>query len=392
MSRHLSRHLSRRVIASSFVKPAALALALLAGSAVPALADTHATVTSLRFIGEQRLEHKMAFDGTVVGGLSGIDWSAKTRQWVAVSDDKSEFSPARFYTLALDYNAAGFKSATVKAVHMLFQPDGTPYPGKKDVAQTGGVVPDLESIRFDPQDGSLWYTSEGDRGLGFNPFIRHASSAGIFLGELPLNPMFAFHKGEEIGPRNNLTFEGLSFAADGKSLWLGLEAPRYQDGPVPTPEAGAVTRISHLGLDGKMLAQFAYPLDAIPGTPGKGKSADNGMPELLAVNDGQLLALERSGIEDDNGAWTDHIWLYAVSLAGASDVSGIDGLAGQSYTPATKKLVFNLDTLGLKPLDNVEGVSFGPKLANGHDTLVFVSDDNFNKHEVTQFLAFEVMP
>ena len=372
-------------------RPAALALLLLAGSAVPALADAHASVTGLRFIGEQRLAHKMAFDGTIVGGLSGIDWSAKTGQWVAISDDKSDFSPARFYRLALDYDADGFRSVTVTSVVTLLQADGTPYPNKKDVAEKGGVVPDTESIRLDPADGSVWYTSEGDRKLGFNPFIRHATPGGAMLGELPLNPMFAFHKDEEIGPRDNLTFEGLSFAADGKSLWLGLEAPRYQDGPIATPEAGAVTRISHLALDGRMLAQFAYPLDAIPGRPGTGKSADNGMPEVLAVNDGQLLALERSGIEDDSGAWTDHIRLYAVDLAGATDVSGLDGLQGQSYMALAKKLVFNLDTLGLKPLDNVEGVTFGPKLANGHDTLVFVSDDNFNKHEVTQFLAFEVL-
>ncbi|WP_445679453.1 esterase-like activity of phytase family protein [Radicibacter daui] len=371
--------------------PAALVFSLLAGSALPALADTHAPVTGLRFIGEQRLEHKMDFKGTVVGGLSGIDWSPRSGEWIAISDDKSDQSPARFYTLALEYDADGFKAVTVKSVVTLLQADGTAYPNKKDVAEKGGVVPDPESIRFDPADGSIWYTSEGDRKLGFNPFIRHASPDGAMLGELPLNPMFAFHKDEEIGPRDNLTFEGLSFAADGKSLWLGLEAPRYQDGPIATPEAGAVTRISHLALDGKMLAQFAYPLDAIPGTPGKGKSADNGMPEVLAVNEGQLLALERSGIEDDSGAWTDHIRLYAVDLAGASDVSGINGLQGQSYTALTKKLVFNLDTLGLKPLDNVEGVTFGPKLANGHDTLVFVSDDNFNKHEVTQFLAFEVL-
>ena len=41
-------------------------------------------------------------------------------------------------------------------------------------------------------------------------------------------------------------------------------------------------------------------------------------------------------------------------------------------------------------IDNIEGVSFGPRLANGNRSLVFVSDNNFNRNQVTQFLAFEV--
>ena len=35
---------------------------------------------------------------------------------------------------------------------------------------------------------------------------------------------------------------------------------------------------------------------------------------------------------------------------------------------------------------------FGPRLPNGHATLVFASDDNFGKGQVTQFLLFEVLP
>ena len=42
-------------------------------------------------------------------------------------------------------------------------------------------------------------------------------------------------------------------------------------------------------------------------------------------------------------------------------------------------------------VDNIEGVSCGPRLANGNRSLVFVSDYNFNRSQVTQFLAFEVV-
>ena len=41
-------------------------------------------------------------------------------------------------------------------------------------------------------------------------------------------------------------------------------------------------------------------------------------------------------------------------------------------------------------IDNIEGVSFGPKLPNGNSTLIFVSDNNFSKEQVTQLLLFEI--
>jgi hypothetical protein len=43
-------------------------------------------------------------------------------------------------------------------------------------------------------------------------------------------------------------------------------------------------------------------------------------------------------------------------------------------------------------LDNIEGISWGPRLANGNRTLVLVADNNFADNQVTQFLAFEVRP
>lgn len=57
--------------------------------------------------------------------------------------------------------------------------------------------------------------------------------------------------------------------------------------------------------------------------------------------------------------------------------------------PANKKLLINMDDLGIY-IDNIEGVTFGPDLPNGHKTLIFVSDNNFSKEQKTQFLLFEV--
>ena len=47
----------------------------------------------------------------------------------------------------------------------------------------------------------------------------------------------------------------------------------------------------------------------------------------------------------------------------------------------------NLDDLGI-PLDNVEGLTFGPRLRDGRQSLVLVSDNNFAAAQFTQFLLF----
>ena len=50
-----------------------------------------------------------------------------------------------------------------------------------------------------------------------------------------------------------------------------------------------------------------------------------------------------------------------------------------------------MDDLGIY-VDNVEGMTFGPTLPNGHRTLLMVSDNNFSQLEKTQLFLFEVMP
>ena len=54
-----------------------------------------------------------------------------------------------------------------------------------------------------------------------------------------------------------------------------------------------------------------------------------------------------------------------------------------------KRLLADFAHLCLSRLNNTEGIAWGPTLHNGYRTLVFVSDDNFNPLQVTQFVACE---
>jgi hypothetical protein len=79
-------------------------------------------------------------------------------------------------------------------------------------------------------------------------------------------------------------------------------------------------------------------------------------------------------------------------LRNASDISDIASLReNPPAKPATKKLLLNLDSLGTY-VDNLEGMTFGPDLPNGHKTLILVADNNFSAFEKTQFFLFEVIP
>jgi hypothetical protein len=373
-------------------RPFALLAVLVLVAAQSAFADSAATIVALRFLGASTVPNDAEIDGTLVGGLSGLDYDPASQEWAIISDDKSDHAPARFY-LAHIAVGGGAPQVTLEHAVMLREPDGSPYSG----AKVGGEVPDPESIRFDPSGKALWWTSEGDRKLGLSPFIRETAPDGKFMADLLVPPMFAIHKTEELGPRHNLSFEGLSFTPAHDALWLGMETALYEDGPIATVEAGSIARFTKFDLAGKVVAQYAYPLDAIQSKPA-GKNGDNGVSEILALDAGRLLVIERSGVEDGDGTWTMYIRLYEADAAGATDVSGMRALSGANYKPMRKRLILDLSKMpelgsnALPFIDNIEGVSFGPNLADGNRSLVLVSDNNFNPNQVTQFLAFEVLP
>jgi hypothetical protein len=57
------------------------------------------------------------------------------------------------------------------------------------------------------------------------------------------------------------------------------------------------------------------------------------------------------------------------------------------FEPVDKRFLLDIeDDLGIVP-DNLEGMTFGPRLPDGRPTLIMVSDNNFNAFQTTQFIA-----
>ena len=352
----------------------------------PVANDVRGPVGSLRLIGEQRIPNDMTLDGVPVGGLSGLDYDAVQNRWVILSDDRSDNGPARFYDATFNIDGDAFSAASIDDQVALLQRNGKPFPN----IDQGGDVPDPESIRIDSQTGNLWWTSEGDQEHGIDPSVSIAAPDGTFIGRQPLPNMFRVDPNGQTGVRNNLAFEGLTFAPDGNSYWVSNEEALFQDGDTTTGTAGTTIRLTHYTRDGAIIAQFAYLTDPNP-TGASGENDSNGVSEILSVDATHLLIMERGTYQDASEAYHNNVRLYEVDTAIGQDVSGVASLRDTPATPLARTNVLTLDDT-TPDIDNLEDLSWGPRLADGNPTLVLGSDNNFSDSEFTQFLAYEVLP
>ncbi|MNE68108.1 hypothetical protein D3C80_1637540 [compost metagenome] len=143
---------------------------------------------------------------------------------------------------------------------------------------------------------------------------------------------------------------------------------------------------------GQATAQYAYPLPRIPVDKAAdgGFPPDNGLAELLALSDKRFIAVERAYAD---GVGNTIRLVLATIDADTTDVQHLPSLAGAAFQPMRRTLLLEMPiTWQGVTLDNIEGIAWGPRLANGHRTLVLVADNNFSGRQRTQFIALEVLP
>jgi hypothetical protein len=348
-------------------------------------------IKQLKFLGEYDVPHNMDFKGTTIGGLSGLDYDAEHDIYYSISDDRSDHNPARYYTLKINISPKGIDTLVLVDVKNMLQLDGTVYPNKK---QNPYKTPDPEAMRYNPVTNQLVWTSEGERDLGMfknvleNPAVTTITTTGKYIDTFPLPPQVIMHK-EELGPRQNSVFEGFAFADDYKNAFISVEEPLYQDGPrADTEDVNPFTRILKYDLATKKnTAQYAYKLEPVAHSPIPLTYKINGVSDILWAAKDKLLVMERSF---STGRMSCTIKIFEADLSKATDIKdNLSLIKNKAFVPATKRLILNMDSLG-RYVDNVEGMTFGPMLPNGHKTLLTVVDNNFSVFEKTQFFLFEV--
>lgn len=340
---------------------------------------TQATMPQLTFLGEVNFPTRLEFKNTEVGGLSAITYNPEKQIYYAISDDRSSKTSARFYTLKIDLQPDEISEETVTFtdVTTLLNETGKPFPA---------LSIDPEGIAFTGE--TLFISSEGDRERQIQPFIRKFSLTGKQLQNLPIPEKFLVEANN--GVRNNLALESLTITPSKKYLFTATENALVQDGEEATFSMGSYCRILRYDLaESQPETEFLYITEPIATNYNNlGGFSTNGLVDLLALDDTHLLSLERSF----SLATGNVIKLFQIDLSDADNIQNIDGLNNQitDISPVQKKLLLDFSTLEIV-LDNIEGITFGPKLADGQRSLILVSDNNFNPLQFTQILIFSYL-
>ncbi|MGJ5674685.1 MAG: esterase-like activity of phytase family protein [Nostochopsis sp.] len=339
-------------------------------------------IADIKFIGSATLPKGFLFQKTEVGGLSGITYDPTNNLYYAISDDRSNKAAARFYTLKINLSKGSLQDGgvTIAGVTPLINESGKNF---------GAGSIDTEGIALTSKS-TVFISSEGDANQLIKPFIKEFSlSSGSELRTLPIPNKFLPEKSGKQGIRNNLAFESLTITPDENNLFTATENALIQDGSEAKLNISSPCRILQYNLlTNQPEKEFLYQTEAIAPFFNLSRKFASGIPDLVALdNQGHFLSLERSftGLGF-------YIALFQVSLEGATDIHNINSLLASSspnIKPVEKKLLFDLRKLDVF-LDNVEGLTLGPKLPNGQRSLILVSDNNFNSLQRTQFLAFEL--
>lgn len=192
------------------------------------------------------------------------------------------------------------------------------------------------------------------------------------------------------GRQPNRGMEGLAISPDGGTLYGIMQSPLLQDGALGG--AGGATRV---GTNVRILAidvatgatrEYVYELDR----------RQNGVSEIVAIDGDELLVDERDG---DAGTAAQYKRINRVSLAGATDVSGIAPLPATGLpagvVPVSKSTFIDLldPAYGLAGPgfpEKIEGLAFGPDLPGGDHLLVVTADNDFLAGVPNLFYAFAV--
>jgi 3-phytase/alkaline phosphatase D len=349
---------------------------------------TPATVVDIKPLGVVTIPSGTIFKDTEVGGLSGITYDAARGIYYAISDDGSRRAPARYYTLGIDLSDERLADGDVTLLDVTFLRD------ENDQTYAPRTI-DPESIELVYSD-QLFISSEGNvsRRPYLGPTVNRLHRTGMLDIILPIPEKFSPDLLAFSGIRPNRAFESLTSTPDRQSLYVATENALRQDGSKPAPSKASPSRLVEYSLDSLLPgAEYVYEVSCLPKAPIPILSTifgDNGLVELQALdNSGTFLALERSFALGAGHT----IRLFETSIESATDVSQIedlDAVPSPEIIPVSKQLLVDFEEdLDFDP-DNIEGMTFGPSLSDGYQSLILVSDNNFSPLNSTQFILLGV--
>ncbi len=415
------------------VASALLALAAPSRAAEPVLIGMGNLSGSLSDLSGLNYNLESGLAANLLGGMgSGLAWAGgntflalpdrgpNANDWGASSLDNTTSFISRFQTVQLDLVAAAPGSAlpytiapTLKATTLLSSATPLNY-GAKAPTLTGivnssaltagstqyfsgrsdnfatGLSTNPNNARLDPEgirvsnDGKSVFISDEygpyvyqfDRATGQR--TRTFSLPDSFAASNLSSSGAAEISGNTTGRVANKGMEGLAISPDGKTLFGFMQSPLAQDGG----DGGRYNRIVKIDIATGAVSQFAFDNQI------NGKAYNSS--ELLALNDHELLVLERDGKGMGDGSPGSKAvvkQLTKIDLTGATEVSGIKDLRTQPSVAivGTKFLDIRaaLNAAGISDAQipsKLEGIAFGQDVTvNGKTmhTLYLANDNDF---------------
>ena len=393
-----------------------------AAQAAPTLIARGSLPGTLSDLSGQSAPLENGVPGDRLGGLgSGLAWAGghtflalpdrgpNANAWNPAVDDTSSYIP-RFHTLRLTLTAtpgAALPFALTPELRdttLLYSRTPLVYgpavpaantkhryyfSGRSDNFDASASSLNPRNARFDPEglrvsrDGRSVFISDE-----YGPYLYEFDrESGRRLRSIPLPDIFGIThlssqgtteiSGNTSGRVANKGMEGLAISPDGQFLFGFVQSPLLQDGG----DGGRANRIVKVDLATGAVQQFAYD-----NYIAANKKAYNSS-EILAINDHELLVLERDGkgLGDDSVAVVKQLW--KVDLAGATDVSALTGAAALLAVAPAKTLFLDiraaLNAAGIADTQipaKLEGIAFGPDVvvdgATKH-TLYLANDNDF---------------
>lgn len=262
------------------------------------------------------------YQNTTVEEISGIDYAGV---------------PGKYFLLPQSKSSPHYFLCTIKE-----EKNNQIYWYLDSVISLNAKDCDGESIRLNQKTHKIWLTEE----LKTQSFLKTIDSKGNIKTILQ----------SDDNQKRNRGWEGMAFDKDYKNIFISLEQSYNRPN----------THILKFNAASGKIDTFQYKLDVLPNDTNN----DNGITEILFINDFTLLVLER-----DWQKTTKHtsVRVYKCKINYLNkEVSKI-------------KCLFNFDNLYFKP-DNVEGMTFNADRSK----IIFVTDDNKNKHQQTQIICFKI--
>ncbi len=221
---------------------------------------------------------------------------------------------------------------------------------------------DLEGIAYYPPSNSFFISGEADQR------ILEYSFDGLPTGrELSVPAEFV-----KDHIQDNLGFESLTYNDSTRLFWTTTEGPLKADMD-GTP---LLRRLQSFTADLQPSRQYLYEMDR-PLKKKRYRTFVHGVSDMLAMDDGSLLVMEREALITPRyvGSYC-IVKLYRVVPDTTAVPSGAVSVVSTT-TPLPKHLICQFRTslkVGKMNFANYEGLCPGPRLSNGRQTVLLIND------------------